>query len=173
MKNILVLAVLIAGAGRARANSALECLQASARSEGCLEGGGREPAPVVAQPVSRRTPGLTVTALKPEKGYRKVPTPAGWRDDEDGTLTTGFFKGLDSGFKTGFGAIVWPAVAGIEASGAPYRENIGTIAFFSLGVILSIPASIIGAVIGAPVGAVAGMIAEKVSPGATKDWFTF
>ena len=172
MKTLFVLIVVIAGAGPAEANSALDCLQASARSEGCLSEGGDKTAAVGAQPSSRPAPSLTVLVIKPEKRYRRVPTPTGYRDDEDGTLTTGFFKGLDSGFKAGFAAITWPAVAGLEASGMPFQENIGTIGFFVLGVILSIPAAIVGAV-AAPIGAVAGMIAEKVSPGATKDWFTF
>lgn len=171
MKTLLVLLVVIAGAGRAEANSALDCLKASAEGGSCL-GDGAANAPV-AVPVHSSSPGLTVTVVVPEKkSARKVPTPTGWREDEDGTLTTGFYKGLDSGFKAGFAAVEWIPVAGIEAFGTPYRENAGTIGFMALGVILSIPAAIIGAV-AAPFGAVAGMIAEKVSPGATKGWFTF
>lgn len=172
MKTLIVLTV-IACAVPARAGSAFECLEASARDGGCLGETAIE-APAVVAGTSSPAPFLTVPARKPveAKGYRRVPTPTGWRDDEDGTATTGFFKGLDSGFKAGFAAISWPAVAGLEATGAPFQENAGTIAFYGLGVILSIPASIIGAV-AAPIGAVAGMIEEKVSPGSTKDWFTF
>lgn len=172
MKTLLILIVVITGAGRAEAGSAFDCLQASARSEGCLAEGRPEPTLVAARPAPRPAPSLTVTTMKPGKGYRRVPTPTDWRDDEDGTLTTGFFKGLDSGFKAGFAAVEWLPVSGMEAFGTPYRENAGTIGFMALGVILSIPAAIVGAVV-APFGAVAGMIAEKVSPGATKDWFTF
>lgn len=177
MKKMIVAALLIACVAPARAGSALECLKASAQNAGlagCL-GEAEATAPSVAGAETGRPTSLTVVTLKPvtEKSYRRVPTPTGYRDDEDGTLSTGFFKGLDSGFKTVFAAITSPAVAGIQACGAPYRENLGTIAFFGLGVFLSIPASLLGAVLGAPVGAVAGMIAEKTSPGSTKDWYSF
>lgn len=177
MNKLIVLVVMVACAGPARAGSALDCLKTAAGDagmQGCLGQAGVA-APAVAAEGTERPPSLTVTTLGPvmEKGYRRVPTPTGYRDDEDGTLSTGFFKGLDSGFKTVFAAVTAPAVAGLEASGAPYRENPGTIAFFVLGTILAIPASIIGALVGAPIGAAAGMIAEKVSPGATKDWFSF
>lgn len=164
----------VPGAGPARAGSALECLQAAAQSGGCLDEAGGSSAAVAAEPSTRPAP-FTVAVLKPEteKGYRRVPTPAGYRDDEDGTLTTGFYKGLDSGFKAVFAAVTIPAVAGMETFGLPYKENAGTVFFMGLGILLSLPAALIGALVGAPVGAAAGMIAEKASPGATKDWFTF
>jgi hypothetical protein len=175
MKSILLLTVVLT-AGRAQANPALDCLDASARAgnlEACLNEVDRnEDIPGVA--ASAPVPRPALAASTPEKpAPRRVPTPTGWTDSEDGTAEAGFYKGLDSGFKTAFAGIVWPAVAGIEASGAPYRENAGTTAFFILGTILAIPAAVVGALIGAPVGAVAGMIAEKVSPGSTKDWYTF
>lgn len=167
MNKLLLVVAAIATAVPARAGSALECLKAS---EVCL---GRTPAgaPAVAGRSSISGPAVRSTKSV-KKPVRHVPTPTGWRDDEDGTLTTGFYKGLDSGFKSGFAAVEWLPVAGMEAFGAPYRKNAGTIGFLALGVILSLPAAVIGAV-AAPFGAVAGMIAEKVSPGATKDWFTF
>jgi hypothetical protein len=107
------------------------------------------------------------------KRSRVVPTPTGYTNAEDGTLKAGFYNGLDSGFKTAFMAIEYLPILGIEASGAPYQTNAGTIAFTALGVLLAIPAAIVGAVLGAPIGAAAGMIAEKVSPGSTDGWFTF
>lgn len=177
MHKMIVAALLLACAVSARAGTALECLKASAHSgglAGCLGEAGATASPVAGEETGRPS-SLTVVTLEPvaEKDYRRVPTPTGYRDDEDGTLSTGFFKGLDSGFKTVFSAITSPAVAGIQAFGAPYRENIGTAVFFGLGVFLSVPASLIGAVLGAPIGAVAGMIAEKTSPGSTKDWYSF
>lgn len=166
--NKLLLLAAIAAAVPARAGSALDCLKSA---EVCL-GERSTSAPAVAA-VRSSSAGLTFLSVEPvKKPARHVPTPTGWRDDEDGTATTGFFKGLDSGFKAGFAAVEWLPVAGMEAFGTPYRENAGTIGFMALGVILSIPAAIVGAV-AAPFGAVAGMIAEKVSPGSTKDWFTF
>lgn len=121
--------------------------------------------------------GLRITAPEPERerpnAARVVPTPLGWTPAEDGSLKAGFYKGLDSGFKTVFAGVTYVAVAGIEASGAPQRANAGTFVFTALGVLLSIPASVIGVVVGAPLGALAGMIAEKASPGSTSRWFTF
>lgn len=177
MKKLIVLTVLIAGAAPSRAGTALDCLEASAQAgslEACLRDGGRaEDVPAVAA-ASAPAPSPALAVSAPEKrAVRRVPTPTGWTDSEDGTLEAGFYKGLDSGFKTVFGALEWPAVAGMEASGAPYRENAGTYAFMGLGILVSIPAAIVGALVGAPIGAAAGMIAEKVSPGSTKDWFTF
>lgn len=171
MNKFMLVLIATLAAGRAEANSALDCLKASADGGACLaEGSASAPAAVAGR---SSTQGSTVSVVEPvKKSVRKVPTPTGWRDDEDGTLTTGFYKGLDSGFKAGFAAIEFLPVAGMEAFGTPYRENAGTIGFMALGVLLSIPAAVIGAV-AAPFGAVAGMIAEKVSPGATKDWFTF
>lgn len=126
---------------------------------------------------TKRWDGLHITAPEPERersnAARVVPTPLGWAPAEDGSLKAGFYKGLDSGFKTVFAGITYVAVAGIEASGAPQRANAGTYAFTALGVLLSIPASVIGVVAGAPLGALAGMIAEKASPGSTARWFTF
>jgi len=175
MKNILLLTAVLT-AGRAQANPALDCLEASARAgnlEACLNEEDRiGDIPGVAASAPAPGPALEVSApAKPAP--RRVPTPTGWTDSEDGTLEAGFYKGLDSGFKTVFGGIVWPAVAGLEASGYPMRHSHAGDLFTGLGILLSIPASVIGAFVGAPVGAVAGMIAEKASPGSTKDWFTF
>lgn len=97
----------------------------------------------------------------------------GYATAMEGTLKAGFYNGLDSGFKTAFMGITYPAVFGIEACGAPYEANAGTFAFFALGVLLAIPAAIIAGALGAPLGAAAGMIAEKAAPGSTNDWFTF
>lgn len=175
MKNIFLLTVVLT-AGRAHADTALDCLEASARAgnlEACLNEEDRnEDIPGVAAAAPAPRPALAVSApVKPSP--RRVPTPTGWTDSEDGTLEAGFYKGLDSGFKTVFAGITWPAVAGLEATGYPMRHShIGDL-FTGLGILLSIPASIVGALVGAPVGAVAGMIAEKASPGSTKDWFTF
>ena len=177
----LALVVVDAGLARAAASPALDCLQASAQSgglAGCLGEPARDAAaPAVAVgPASVSTPAsLTVSALRPapNKAYRRVPTPTGYRDDEDGTVATGFFKGMDSGFKVVFAAVVAPAVAGIEASGGPYKGNAGTWVFTGLGFLLSIPASLIGALVGAPIGAVAGIVAEKAAPGSTKHWYSF
>lgn len=175
MKHFLLMTFVLSAA-RAEAGTALDCLDDSARAgnlEACLNEADRnEDIPGVAASAPAPRPALAVsTPVKPAP--RRVPTPTGWTDGEDGTIETGFYKGLDSGFKTAFAGIVWPAVAGIEASGAPYRENVGTTAFFILGTILAIPAAVVGAFVGAPIGAAAGMIAEKVSPGSTKDWYTF
>jgi len=159
----------------AETNTALDCLQASAQSgglAGCLGEPGRGVAPAVS---AGGTASWKATA--PSAGEKKrstiVPTPTGYTSAEEGTLKAGFYNGLDSGFKSTFMAIEYLPILGIEASGAPYRTNAGTIAFTALGVLLAIPASIIAVVLGAPIGAAAGMIAEKVSPGATNDWFTF
>jgi hypothetical protein len=175
MKNIVLLTVALT-AGRAQAGPALDCLEASARAgnlEACLneeDRNGDIPGVAASDPAPK--PSLAASApVKPAP--RRVPTPAGWTDGEDGTLETGFYKGLDSGYKTVFAGIVWPAVAGLEATGYPMHHSHAGDLFAGLGFLLSIPASIIGALVGAPVGAVAGMIAEKASPGSTKDWFTF
>jgi hypothetical protein len=176
MKNILLLAVVLI-AGRAQANSALDCLEASGRSgslEACLNEADRnEDVPgIAAKDASMRAPSLSAPADR-GPAPRQVPTPTGWTEGEDGTLKTGFYKGLDSGFKAAFAAIESPAVYGMQAAGTPYRDNLAVKLFMGLGIILSIPAAVIGVVLGAPIGAAAGMIAEKVSPGSTKSWFTF
>jgi hypothetical protein len=176
MKNILLLTVVLI-AGRAEAGTALDCLEASERSanlEACLNEADRnDDVPgIAAKDAPMRAPALSAPAVgKPAP--RQVPTPAGWTEGEDGTLKTGFYKGLDSGFKAAFAAIESPAVYGMQAAGTPYKDNLATTLFMGLGVVLSIPAAVIGAVLGAPIGAAAGMIAEKVSPGSTKTWFTF
>lgn len=182
MKQMILTAALIAGASfddaLAATNSALDCLQASAQSGGlsaCLnESAVGAPGAVAA---GKTAPSASLSASLPpveaNASARWVPTPTGYANAEDGTLKAGFFKGLDSGFKTTFMGFVGLPILGIEASGAPYKTNVGTLAFTILGVILSIPGSIVGALVGAPLGAVAGMIAEKVSPGSTRDWFTF
>ena len=179
MNKNLYLTTLIAcssfSVARAATNTALCCLQASAQDGGltaCLNEPGEGDAPAVSA-------GGTASriAMSPTAGEKRrsafVPTPTGYTPAEEGSLKAGFYNGLDSGFKTAFMAIEYLPILGIEASGAPYQSNAGTIAFTALGVLLAIPASIIGVVLGAPLGAVAGMIAEKVSPGSTKDWFTF
>ena len=188
MKKIAVLTALIACAtvngahARAATNSALGCLQASAKTGGlaaCLDEAGKgASAAVPAGSTACRTgtsPALGVASL--DTGEKKhsniVPTPTGYTSAEEGTLKAGFYNGLDSGFKTVFAGIVYLPIRGMEAFENPYETNAGTIAFGALGGLLSIPASIIGAVLGAPLGAVAGMIAEKISPGSTNDWFTF
>ena len=185
MKKISALTALIACASfsgvhaRAATNSAIDCLQASARSGSlavCLnesgDGAAPEVAPIAADP---RSPSLS--AAGPDAGgkprSRVVPTPTGYANAEDGSLKAGFYKGLDSGFKTAFAAIIYPAVRGIELSGGPQETNAGTVAFTALGLLLSVPASIVAVVLGAPVGAAAGMIAEKISPGSTDGWFSF
>lgn len=176
--NMKMTAALILGlAAPAAANPALECLEISARSEGlgaCLGESRRgEAAPPVAAGVAPApTPALNAAAAA-KPAPRRVPTPTGWRDSENGTLEAGFFKGLDSGFKTAAAAILSPAVAGLEAAGAPYRDSAAGYFFTGLGLLLAVPAWVVGALVGAPIGAAAGMIAEKVSPGSTKDWFTF
>lgn len=176
MKNILLLTFVLT-AVRVEANPALDCLEASALSgslEACLNESDRnEDVPGIAAAAPAPAPSLAAAAAAPTPAPRRVPTPTGWTDSEDGTLEAGFYKGLDSGFKTVFVGIVWPAVAGMEASGIPYRRNIAGNLFTGLGVILAIPATVVGVFIGAPTGAAAGMIAEKVSPGSTRDWFTF
>lgn len=172
----LIAGVAVVGA-RAEAPVALDCLRAAASNGGledCLnERVGR--APVVAPASWKSASNLAVAGLESAvaKPPRYVPTPLGYAATEDGTLKAGFFKGLDSGFKTVFMGFVYPAVAGIEASGAPQRSNVGTGVFTVLGVLLSIPGSIVGALVGAPLGALAGMIAEKAAPGSTARWFTF
>lgn len=184
MKKILLLIAFTVGYGdraRAETGSALDCLQASALSGGlpaCLHESAQGdtttvPAAVMAEPVT--SPPLRVAALADGEKKRStiVPTPTGYTPAEEGSLKAGFYNGLDSGFKTAFMAIEYLPILGIEASGAPYQTNAGTIAFTALGVLLAIPASIIGVVLGAPLGAAAGMIAEKASPGSTNDWFTF
>lgn len=176
MRHVLLLTVALI-AGRARAGTALDCLEASKETGGlgaCLnEAGRREDAPSVAAPFkTQRAPALGT----PSAGMavrRPVPTPTGWTEGEDGTLSTGFYKGLDSGFKVVFSAITAPAVYGMQAAGTPYKDNLGTRLFTGLGVLLAIPAAVIGVALGAPLGAAAGAIAEKVSPGSTKDWYTF
>lgn len=175
MKNILLLTVVLT-AGRAQATPALDCLEASARAgnlEACLneeDRNGDIQGVAASDPAPR--PALAVSAPA-RPAPRRVPTPTGWTDSEDGTVEAGFYKGMDSGFKTAFAGIVWPAVAGMEASGIPYRRNLAGNLFTALGVVLAIPATVLAVFVGAPVGAAAGAIAEKVSPGATKDWYTF
>jgi hypothetical protein len=175
MKNILLLTVVLT-AGRAQANPALDCLEASARAgnlEACLNEEDRN-ADIPGVAASAPAPRAALAVSAPAKpAPRRVPTPTGWTDREDGTVEAGFYKGMDSGFKTAFAGIVWPAVAGMEASGIPYRRNLVGNLFTALGVVLAIPATVIAAFVGAPVGAAAGAIAEKVSPGSTKDWYTF
>jgi hypothetical protein len=175
MKHILLLTFALIAA-RAEAGTALDCLEASAQAgnlEACLQEADRnEDVPGIAAASPAPAPALAPAAA-PKAAPRRVPTPTGWTDSEDGTLEAGFYKGLDSGFKTAFAGIVWPAVAGMEASGIPYRRNIAGDLFTALGVVLAIPATVVATFVGAPVGAAAGMIAEKASPGSTKDWFTF
>jgi hypothetical protein len=178
----LTVCVAVNGAPAHASMSALDCLKSSAQSDGlagCLnESGKGTSAAVPADNMASRTgtaPSLGAASL--DTGEKKhpanVPTPLGWTTAMDGSLKAGFFNGLDSGFKTVFAGIEYLPIRGMMACGDPYESNAGTIAFGALGILLSIPASIIGAVVGAPLGAVAGMIAEKVSPGSTKDWFTF
>lgn len=175
--NMRMTAALILGlAAPAAANPALECLEISARSEGlraCLGESRGEAAPPVAVGVAPALAPALNAAAAAKPAPRRVPTPTGWRDGENGTLEVGFFKGLDSGFKTAAAAILSPAVVGLEAAGAPYRDSAAGYFFTGLGLLLAIPASVVGALVGAPIGAAAGMIAEKVSPGSTKGWFTF
>ena len=170
MKNILLMTLLLI-AGRAKANPALDCLDAAARAgslEACLNEEDRnEDVPGIAAAKPAPTPTLAASAPA-KRETRRVPTPTGWTESEDGTVEAGFYKGLDSGFKTAFSGIVWPAVAGMQASGIPYRENAAGYFFTGLGVILAIPASIIGAVLGAPIGAAAGMIAA--APASSSFW---
>lgn len=179
MNNKLLLTVLIVcsslNAARAETNAALDCLEASANGGGltaCLnESGAGAASPVSAGDAAART------AMAPSAGEKKrttvVPTPTGRASAEEGTLKAGFYNGLDSGFKTAFMAVEYLPVLGLEASGAPYRTNAGTVACMAVGILLAIPAAIIGVALGAPIGAAAGMIAEKASPGSTNDWFTF
>lgn len=188
MKRIVLSSALIACAAfnggnvHATMSSALECLKSSAQNGGlaaCLNESGKgtnEAVPAGTTPSRIETaPSLGVASLKAKaNGHATiVPTPTGYTTAMDGSLKAGFFKGMDSGFKTVFAGIEYLPIRGMEAFGAPYETNAGTIAFGALGILLSIPASIIGVVLGAPLGAVAGIIAEKVSPGSTKDWFTF
>ena len=186
MKKIAVLTALIACASFSRAhaatNSALTCLQASVLRgglSGCLNESGEstsESVPVGTTASRTGTaPSLSVASLDTDGKEHEsiVPTPTGFTTAKDGSLKAGFYNGLDSGFKTVFAGFEYLPILGMEACGDPYQSNVGTIAFTVVGLILSIPASIVGAVVGAPLGAVAGMIAEKVSPGSTKDWFTF
>jgi hypothetical protein len=188
MKKIIVSAVLIACAsfngGRAHAtlSSAIDCLQASAQSgglSGCLNesGKGTSEAVPAGTPISRTGTAPSLSNASLDAGEKKhpanVPTPLGWTTAMDGSLKAGFYNGLDSGFKTVFAGIEYLPIRGMEAFGNPYESNAGTLAFGALGILLSIPAAIVGVVLGAPLGAAAGMIAEKVSPGSTKDWFTF
>lgn len=174
MKNILLLTFVLT-AGRAEANPALDCLEASAQAgnlEVCLNESDRNedvPGVAVAAAPARQEP----LAAAPKPAPRRVPTPTGWTESEDGAIETGFYKGLDSGFKSAFAGIVWPAVAGMEATGIPYRRGVAGDLFTGLGVLLSVPATVVAVFVGAPIGAAAGMIAEKISPGSTKDWFTF
>lgn len=174
---LLLIAFTVVNGDRARAeaNTALDCLRASALSGGlsaCLNEPGVRGASAVSAggPASRTAPTLTPGG---KKRSTIVPTPTGYTTAEEGTLKAGFYNGLDSGFKTAFMAVEFLPVLGIEASGSPQQTNAGTIVFMALGVLLAIPASIIGVVLGAPIGAAAGMIAETASPGSTKDWFTF
>jgi hypothetical protein len=175
MKQIIVLTVMIACVGPAHAGSALDCLDASAQDGGMTSCLGEDAAAVTAVTAQSPTPPVTVSVQKPvqTKGSRRVPTPMGWREDEDGTATTGFYKGLNSGFKSVFAVLTLPAVALREAFESPYGENLGTYVAAGLGFFLGIAGVIVGALVGAPVGAIAGVIAEKVSPGSTKSWFTF
>lgn len=178
MKN-MILTALIAfssfGVVRAETNAALDCLRASAHGGGlpaCLDepGEGAVPAVSAGGAASR-------TAMAPSAGEKRrttfVPTPTGYTSAEEGTLKAGFYKGLDSGFKTAFMTVEYIPVLGLEASGAPYQTNAGTVACMAVGILLAIPAAIIAAVLGAPLGAAAGMVAEKAAPGSTNDWFTF
>lgn len=177
-KMILLTALIVCSSfdvARAGTNAALDCLKASANGGGlsaCLN----EPAAGAALAVSAGG-AASRSALAPSAGEKRrsttVPTPTGYTSAEEGTLKAGFYNGLDSGFKTAFMAVEYLPVLGIEASGAPYETNAGTVACMAVGILLAIPAAIIGAALGAPIGAAAGMIAEKVSPGSTNDWFTF
>lgn len=185
MKRTILSAALIACASfngvRAATNTALDCLQASAQSGAlsvCLNEsskGGSAAISAVGMAPPGTTPALSVASLDAVETKRStiVPTPTGYTSAQEGTLKAGFYNGLDSGFKTTFMGFVGLPILGIEASGAPYKTNVGTVAFTVLGVLLAIPGSIIGALVGAPLGAAAGMIAEKVSPGSTDGWFTF
>lgn len=188
MKMILVLSFALANAAfdgalaRAATGPVLDCLQASA-DRGSLSACLNEPKPDASEAVHVGTtgsrlaaaPSLSVAAMKAsaEKPSRKVPTPTGYTDAEDGSLKAGFYNGLDSGFKTAFMVIEYAAVEGMMACGAPGASNAGTLAFTVLGVLLAIPAALIGVVVGAPIGAAAGMVAEKAAPGSTRKWFTF
>lgn len=182
MKKIVLGVMFAAGVASGAAASTLNCLEASARSgslSGCLNESGTgvsEPVAVEAGPSlysAADSLGVGTSEAGRKSSPHRVPTPTGYTDAEEGTLKAGLFNGLDSGFKSVFAAIVSPAVIGIQACGAPYASNAGTIAFAALGVLLAIPASIVAVVLGAPFGAVAGMIAEKIAPGSTDDWFTF
>ena len=186
MKKIIPLAVLTVcvavNGARATTNSTLGCLQASSLSgslSGCLNESGKDTpqAAPAGNMASRTATASSLSVATSDAGVKKhesiVPTPTGFTTAMDGSLKAGFFNGLDSGFKTVFTGIEYLPIRGMEASGEPYESNAGTLAFGALGILLSIPASIIGVVLGAPLGAVAGMIAETVSPGSTKDWFTF
>ncbi|MBI5245873.1 MAG: hypothetical protein HY923_01730 [Elusimicrobia bacterium] len=187
LKQIAVLTAFAACAAvngdRAHAalNSALDCLKVSAQSDGlsaCLNESAAdtpEAASAVAttqRPAASSPLGVAALGDGAKKHTRMVPTPTGFTEVEDGTVKAGFYKGLDSGFKTVFAGFVGLSVLGIQACGGPYASNFGTNAFYALGILLSIPGAIVGAV-AAPLGAVAGMIAEKTSPGSTKGWFTF
>ena len=185
MKKIIALAVLIAcsavNGAHAATDSVFDCLQASARNGGlssCLNESSSNPSEAVsvsaASPRPVNSPSLGVAAMDDgaKRHTRMVPTPGGFTEVEDGTVKAGFYKGLDSGFKTVFAGFVGLSVLGIQACGGPNASNFGTGAFYALGILLSIPGAVVGAV-AAPFGAAAGMIAEKVSPGSTKDWFTF
>lgn len=176
MNVFLLLAVLTLPAHAE--GSSFDCLQASARNGGlaaCLNESAKDAPPAVA--AGEAAPSTSLRAapapVDAKASARWVPTPTGFANAADGTLKAGFYKGLDSGFKTVFMGFVGLPVLGIEASGAPHASNAGTFGFTVLGVILAIPGSIVGALVGAPLGAVAGIIAEKVSPGSTRDWFTF
>ena len=173
-----ILAVMLAASPAAATGSALECLRGSAQTGGlsaCLnESTADAPGAVAAGASTPRPANLAGSTLDggTRKPIRMVPTPTGFAEVEDGTLKAGFYKGLDSGFKTVFSGFVGLPVLGIQACGGPNESNFGTTVFYALGILLSIPGAIVGAV-AAPLGAVAGMIAEKAAPGSTRGWFTF
>lgn len=185
MKTMILTALIVCSSfdvARAGTNAALDCLRASANGGGlsaCLNESGDDAAAAVSAggAASRTAAAPALSAAAPSAGEKSrstvVPTPTGYTSAEEGTLKAGFYNGLDSGFKTAFMAIEYLPVLGIEASGAPYQSNAGTVAFTALGMLLAIPASVIAVALGAPLGAAAGMIAEKVSPGSTNGWFTF
>lgn len=183
-KKVLLTALIACSSfsvARAVPNSALGCLQASAQSgglSGCLnESGKGDSAAVSGVGMAPTVTAPSLSAASLDAGEKKrstvVPTPTGYTSAEEGTLKAGFYNGLDSGFKTAFMAIEYLPILGIEASGAPYETNAGTVACMAVGILLAIPASIVGVMLGAPIGAAAGMIAEKTAPGSTNDWFTF
>lgn len=180
MKHILAAALITTAVGaRAGMNSALDCLRASAQGAGlagCMNESAND-APEVsganAEPPAA-APTLSAASANAVKTRRSqtIPTPLGYTTAEEGSLKAGFYNGLDTGFDAVFVGIVYPAVLGLEAAGAPRENNAGTAAFFALGVLLAIPAVILACALGAPLGAAAGMIAEKISPGSTEDWLT-